>query len=1169
ERGVVILNGDIIANTSSPQTGPGVIRANTSITRDGEIFLDARLQLSLGNGVIEILPAENGETIPVSALSNFVPGSVEMRGGEITLDTGALVIAPGADVAASSAPVSFGIYPDAVRLALPLNQVPRLYMASGSAIDVSGLQDVRLPVSDNFLTFQPFGNEFADQPLQRNGALRGISLTVDLRQTGSLNGVNWVGTPLADLAGYANSVQEGIDQLLTAGGNVTLAPSLGSSGQLILRQGSVVNVGGGYVQYAGAAVATSRLVTSDGRIVDIASASPLDTFIGVAGVSQLGHPHWGPSTTQTFMDSLISGDVFQPGYVQGGNGGAVTLDAAAYILDGTFDAGVVAGDLQRAAGNSSDMPTAGSLTFGGSNNVLISAVVAPLPDSFSPTGALSKAQLAATQISSTTLSSANFGAINIEFAGSLILSQDADLEVAPGGSISLAGGSVDVEGRLVAHAGTINVEAIGHVAGDLPSAATTAYIPTSIAPPSVFNLVVGPNAGLDTSGLWINDKGAVASSLIGGAYINGGSISLKTDARSAQCFASACTNLAGLGAKVPAIVDLTGNIVLSQGSLLDVSSGGRVTDKGVLQLDSLGRVAGAGGNVTLQTYVGGFALSASPFPSTTGAPAATIQLQGSDGSALGNAQALESAIFAASFSHGGTFSLQAPAVTIGSDSSLPGSFSLPGEFFAGNEFGAYRFSAIAGGLAVAPNTTVILNQRNLLPADNLLGLPTGSKSSLLAQLGSLPDFVRSPVDLSLSSTLPQIPFAPYSPSLSAAPKVITLSLGQNSVIEADPGAAISISITGETAWPGGSIAGGGFGPAVPEQTGVAEILGVISAAGGTVTIGAGPQAEIFLGPQSSINVAGVSLTDSRQLQYRAGIVLPGGNVSISAPDASASVVGLAGALIDVSGAQGTFDLLADTSTDTTVGSRAATQVWSNAGAITISAPTLLYDGGFRAQPGASEGDGGTLTIIVPPGSITGGETITVRQNNASIPPNQTPENLTATSPLGALAGTAVFLADSLKGSGITTLTLSMGPATGDAAGIGQNKFAPGTLTFSGNVTIAGLNDLFLDASKVSLADIVAPTDPNGCNVCLSATYVALRGAGNVNRIVPLAGKGILRVSGSMVDIASGGSNGTALSLSGVAQASFISSGDIRLRVPLANAPNDLSNKIPAVGELLT
>src|SRR5580692_683325 len=95
--------------------------------------------------------------------------------------------------------------------------------------------------------------------------------------------------------------------------------------------------------------------------------------------------------------------------------------------------------------------------------------------------------------------------------------------------------------------------------------------------------------------------------------------------------------------------------------------------------------------------------------------------------------------------------------------------------------------------------------------------------------------------------------------------------------------------------------------------GLADILGAINAPGGTVNITASQNAEIWLGAQSSINVAGVSLTDSRQLQYNAGTVLPGGTVTISAAaDAASSVVGLAGAMIDVSGAAGNFDLLSDT-----------------------------------------------------------------------------------------------------------------------------------------------------------------------------------------------------------------------------------------------------------------
>src|SRR5262249_22890761 len=155
-----------------------------------------------------------------------------------------------------------------------------------------------------------------------------------------------------------------------------------------------------------------------------------------------------------------------------------------------------------------------------------------------------------------------------------------------------------------------------------------------------------------------------------------------------------------------------------------------------------------------------------------------------------------------------------------------------------------------------------------------------------------------------------------------------------------------------------------------------------------------------------------------------------------------------------------------------------------------------------------------------------------------------------------------FFADRLDGSGIQTLTLTMGPVTGDAISPNQGKFAPGTLAFSGNVTMSGLNQLFLDASQIALTNTVAPTDPRGCNVCLDAVCVALRGAGNVNRIFPKPGTGVLQVSAGTIDIAAGGSADTAgrnlLAISGAAQTSFISSGDIRLRAPLANVPLDVT-----------
>src|SRR5262249_39594030 len=159
----------------------------------------------------------------------------------------------------------------------------------------------------------------------------------------------------------------------------------------------------------------------------------------------------------------------------------------------------------------------------------------------------------------------------------------------------------------------------------------------------------------------------------------------KTESRSAQCFTSVCKTLPGLGAGVPAIVDLTGDLVLSRGALLDVSSGGRITNRGLLALDSSGRAAGKGGSVTLGTYFGNFSTGGgvSPAPVTTGALAAAIRLPGSDGSAQGNASALTQLISAYGLSQGGALSLRVLSFDIGAGAGpgSTGALALSASFF--------------------------------------------------------------------------------------------------------------------------------------------------------------------------------------------------------------------------------------------------------------------------------------------------------------------------------------------------------------------------------------------------------------------------------------------------------------------------------------------------------
>ena len=1224
ERGVVILNGDNVTNS-------GVISANTSVTRNGQIFLDARIQLKLaGSSNIQALPAENGETIPLSAIDKFAPATIEMRGNVVDFDSGSLVEAPGATVNVTGTNNS-----GQVKVAYPFPVTfgdPRIYMAEDSTIDVSGLDGVTLPMSANLLTFKPFGNEFADSPLQRDGALRGQDLTIDTRDTGTLNGVSFVGTPLADVAAIAANIPLTTDQLLTTGGRVNLASNVsvnaGNVGDIVLRQGSTINVAGGYVQYEGGFVQTTNLITAEGRIVNIANANPLDTFVGIAGTFVEQHPHWG--ITKTFVNPLLAGGTFESGYVEGHDAGGIVLNGANYALDGTFEAGTVIGERQRALGklpssatantvqaDRTAMPSAGFFAISGQSNVALINTISPLPQIQQPDGtfrdfgtsdALPADRTQTALLSTDALSQAGFGSISVNFSGNLTVASDASLTVADGGAIGLTGGSADIEGKLTARSGNITVESTAHISGDLLGDPHTNFTPTDPTPPDLFNVTIGSNAVLDASGQWVNDAGAGPENLTGGAYINGGTITLKTDIRSGGCSTAACKTLTGDAAS---IVDLTGNIVVSAGSSLDVSSGGRITDRGVFQLDSKGRAAGNGGSVALQTYVGSWNTGAQGLlPPTTTLPASTVKFTESDGTAEGNAQAINNRIKAFGFAQGGKLTIQTPVIEIGN--TAPGAFNLSANFFDGNAYSSYSLTSPAGSVIVAPDTTLTLRQRNFVAdPDNLGALPTGAKLTGSAALDFLPDAIRSPVNLSLAATLPPLPF-PASQSTSAPkPPEVALSVGQRAVINGDPGAEIDLAVAGRQVLPK-TDPNNSLNIDIAAQTGVADIEGSILAHGGTINVGGGINSEVWLGAQSVLDVSGIAVTDTRQTFFQPGSVLPGGKVSINLqPDTTGShsaIVAQEGATIDVSGSTGTFDILQGNGTIGLVAQkRPGTTVWSDAGSISLLASTILYDGTFKAHGGAPAANGGSLTI----GRQDNG-TLTIEASGNVVPDGLLPN----TAIPDTSAGQVYFQADRLGGSGIASLTLTTSLISGDNSSGSTGRFSAGTILFDGSegkidigsvdrrdATIHDLTSLILDTSVISLANsnssgavkpiptltpsfvperFPAPDNPTltpaacSADVCINANYVALRGAeATAQSLGAGTPTGTLRVQGNTIDIAAGGFTNfgqtPVLALSGIADAQFISTGDIRLRVPLANTPPtiDSATPPPSAGELIT
>ncbi len=206
-------------------------------------------------------------------------------------------------------------------------------------------------------------------------------------------------------------------------------------------------------------------------------------------------------------------------------------------------------------------------------------------------------------------------------AGQLVVAHGTTLKVQPGGSITLTdqgGNPVNILGDLTAISGSISIAGGGDV-------------------------TVGAGAVLDAAGEWVNDSGQPDAA---GAtnFINGGSITVATTGEN--------------------------TVLLSPGSMLDVSSGGAMLFGGQLAAGSNGIPLGKGGSVALET--GSFVIK---FGITI--PGGPIEMEGT--------------IESFGFAGGGTLTLQASGFQIGGDPATTpvGDVYLPADFFEGQGFGAY------------------------------------------------------------------------------------------------------------------------------------------------------------------------------------------------------------------------------------------------------------------------------------------------------------------------------------------------------------------------------------------------------------------------------------------------------------------------------------------------
>ena len=104
---------------------------------------------------------------------------VNIEGRQVTLESGAHIVAPNAELTVRARSNPIARTDDVV----PADSDASFTMAADSVIDVSGTEYERLAASRNIVVFDPLtSNEVKDSPEQKDGALKGEEVAVDVRK---------------------------------------------------------------------------------------------------------------------------------------------------------------------------------------------------------------------------------------------------------------------------------------------------------------------------------------------------------------------------------------------------------------------------------------------------------------------------------------------------------------------------------------------------------------------------------------------------------------------------------------------------------------------------------------------------------------------------------------------------------------------------------------------------------------------------------------------------------------------------------------------------------------------------------------------------------------------------------------------------------------------------
>ncbi len=562
----------------------GLIRSVTAVTLNGKIELRATEEISTGSNSIT--------ESPISDSSDTADNSFPFSGGQIVMD--GLQTINGQNIVTSAPPalIDHGGTVYAPSGQVTMNAGTRVFLDTGSSINVGGAWSNEA-VTANILQAQLNSVELADAYLQKGGLLQGQTITVNML----------TGSSIGNISGEITTRELTALEKSIAGGTINVNVS---SGDIIIKQGAVLNFSGGGIQYSGGDVDTTELVSGT-NIYDISSAPATVQYNSILG--QYTKTYDGFGITQSYSGIYYGGatplNTYIAGYTKGGDAGSLTLAAGTVVLDGQLSGSMTQGlyqtnktlqgsasltdyqtTLQLSKDQGLEIPSAGQLTINttSTNNaqagITVSRNVAPLPANFGPDPGTNTLTNPQTVVSSKSLNAAGLGSLTLSANTNVTINSDASIVLSPGGFFSATAGRIEHYGEITVPSGTITLQALGN-----NNAAESAGS-------EIEDVFLSPGSILDVSGQKVDNSlaGKSAGTSVVSGLIQGGYISIEDKANTLN-------------------VNGGGNVLIQEGAILDVSGGYLINTNGKISGGNAGTLDIGGSTLMLNGDIRGYALA--------------------------------------------------------------------------------------------------------------------------------------------------------------------------------------------------------------------------------------------------------------------------------------------------------------------------------------------------------------------------------------------------------------------------------------------------------------------------------------------------------------------------------------------------------------------------------